>query len=66
MAGACASEANGKPKATTDKRERRSLFMDTEVKKSTAYCLITCRDLCPKFVAELVGALFCGFESCLE
>jgi hypothetical protein len=32
MAGACASEANGKPKATTDKRERRSLFMDAEVK----------------------------------
>lgn len=35
-------------------------------KKSTAYCLITYRDLSPKLVAELVGAQFCGFEGCLE
>ena len=35
-------------------------------KKSTAYCLITCRDLSPKLVAELVGTQLCGFEGGLK
>jgi hypothetical protein len=29
MAGACAVEVNGKPNAAADKRERRSLFMES-------------------------------------
>jgi hypothetical protein len=31
MAGACATEVNGKPNAAADKREMRSLFMDANV-----------------------------------
>jgi hypothetical protein len=33
MAGACATDVNGKPSAAADKRERRSLFMDSKVLK---------------------------------
>ena len=33
MAGACATEVNGKPNAAADKREIKSLFMDSKVLK---------------------------------
>jgi len=36
MAGACAPDVNGRPKAAADKREIRSLFMDSKVLKTNS------------------------------
>ncbi len=65
-AGACAAEVNGKPKATADNREIKSLFMDPKFKKQLTYCLISCRDLGAKLVSKLTGTVLRGLKGCLK